>query len=164
MGRRYSRPQDRTIPEEQALPLRRRADYVVAADRTCKLDNGSLTGPFGERRSECDRDPKEKTPPKRAFFSLISAVGAFPCNARNVRPRNADIGQFAVAELRELLQARVVAPPSAEEVEDCDQHCCHLSARPCRATRSSLVGGKIRFHGALQQVPCCAAVMHKTHG
>ena len=74
--------------------------------------------------------PKAKRPPKRAPLRLEpSAVGAVPGDARNVRPGDADIGQFAVAELSEFPQARVVAPPRAEEVDNCNQHVHCLSAR-----------------------------------
>src|SRR5215472_13778384 len=60
----------------------------------------------------------------------ISAVSAVPRDPRDVRSGDADIGQFAVAELVELFQARVVAPPGAEEVDDCGQHGCYLSPDP----------------------------------
>ena len=82
--------------------------------------------------------PKAKRPPERAPLWLEraplwlepSAVGAVPGDTRNVRPGDADIGQFAVAELSEFPQARVVAPPGAKEVDDCNQHVHYLSARP----------------------------------
>src|SRR6516225_6808893 len=77
----------------------------------------------------------------------ISAVSAVPRDPRDVRSGDADIGQFAVAELVELFQARVVAPPSAEEVDDCDQHCCYLSPGRGRAISSQHIN----------RVPCCVA-------
>src|SRR6516162_8209081 len=86
----------------------------------------------------------------------ISAVSAVPRDPRDVRSGDADIGQFAVAELVELFQARVVAPPSAEEVDDCDQHGCYLSP-------GSAPGNLKSFHSALQQTSCCAAVMRNLH-
>jgi hypothetical protein len=48
------------------------------------------------------------------------ALGVIPRDAGDVRPRDADIGQLAIAELMEFPQALVVAPPGAEEVQDCD--------------------------------------------
>ena len=81
-------------------------------------------------------DPSNATllallPPQQSKSQLrISAVSAVPRDPRDVRSGDADIGQFAVAELVELFQARVVAPPSAEEVDDCDQHGCYLSPGP----------------------------------
>ena len=59
----------------------------------------------------------------RCVDSRAYALGAIPRDARDVRSRDADIGQLAIAELTEFPQALVVAPPGAEEVEDCDQHC-----------------------------------------
>src|SRR6476646_9794973 len=76
------------------------------------------------------------------------AVRAVPCDPRNVRPGDADIGQFAVAELVQLVEARIVAPPGLEEVEDCDQHDLCLSIPGL--SRGILVGAKNR-------VPCCIA-------
>ena len=55
------------------------------------------------------------------------AVCAVPCDPRNVRSGDADVGQFTVAELVELIEARIVTPPGLEEVEDCDQHDLCLS-------------------------------------
>src|SRR6516164_10469505 len=66
---------------------------------------------------------KAKARRVRAPLELeIFALGAIPRDPRDVRPGDTDVGQFAVAELIELSQARVVAPPSAQEVQDCDQH------------------------------------------
>src|SRR5262245_35922997 len=79
----------------------------------------------------------------------ISAVSAVPRDPRDVRSGDADIGQFAVAELVELFQARVVAPPSAEEVDDCDQHDCYLSPGPAPGNLSS--------HD-VSKVPWCVAL------
>src|SRR5262249_567779 len=79
----------------------------------------------------------------------ISAVSAVPRDPRDVRSGDADIGQFAVAELVELFQARVVAPPSAEEVNDCDQHGCYLS--PGSAP------GNLSSHD-VSKVPWCVAL------
>src|ERR1700751_3795265 len=74
--------------------------------------------------------PKAKRPLERAPLRLeLSAVGVVPGDARNVRPGDANIGQFAVPELSEFPQACVIAPPCAEEVEDCNQHIHCLSAR-----------------------------------
>src|SRR6478736_8125715 len=87
------------------------------------------------------------------------AVRAVPCDPRNVRPGDADIGQFAVSELVQLVEARIVAPPGLEEVEDCDQHDLCLSIPGRR--RVILVGAKIRFHAASQQSSCCDAAMSK---
>ena len=55
------------------------------------------------------------------------AVCAVPRDPRDVRSGNADVGQFTVAELVELIEARIVTPPGLEEVEDCDQHDLCLS-------------------------------------
>src|SRR5215831_10525282 len=77
----------------------------------------------------------------------ISAVSAVPRDPRDVRSGDADIGQFAVAELVELFQARVVAPPGAEEVDDCDQHGCYLSPGRRRAISSQ----------GINKVPWCVA-------
>src|SRR5262249_21082514 len=52
----------------------------------------------------------------------VLGAGAVPGDARNVRAGDADIGQFAVAELVELVQAGVVALPGLDEVDDCEQH------------------------------------------
>lgn len=55
------------------------------------------------------------------------AVCAVPRDPRDVRSGDADVGQFTVAELIELIEARIVTPPGLEEVEDCDQHDLCLS-------------------------------------
>ena len=56
----------------------------------------------------------------RCLDSRAYAMGAIPRDARDVRPRDADIGQFTIAELMEFPQALVVAPPGADEVHDCN--------------------------------------------
>ena len=76
-------------------------------------------------------------------------MSAVPRDPRDVRSGDADIGQFAVAELVEFFQARVVAPPSAEEVDDCDQHDCYLSPGPGPGNLSS--------HD-VNKVPWCVAL------
>src|SRR6266403_3275937 len=96
------------------------------------------------------KSPKAKRPPERAPLRLeLSAVGVVPGDARNVRPGDANIGQFAVAELSEFPQAGVVAPPRAEEVDDCNQHVYRLSARPDAGQFASR---------ALNKVPWCTAL------
>ena len=73
-------------------------------------------------------------------------MSAVPRDPRDVRSGDAQIGQFAVAELVKLFQARVVAPPGPEEVDDCGQHGCYLSPGPVlgvvRITPMSLRRGK----------------------
>ena len=91
-----------------------------------------------------------------------SAVRAVPCDPRNVRPGDADIGQFAVAELVELAQAGVVAPPGLEEVEIATNMIFAFLFPD--VSRGILVGAKIRFHAASQQSLCCGAAMQKMHG
>jgi len=84
-------------------------------------------------------NPKSRVILRSLIFAAapLIAVSAVPRDPRDVRSGDADIGQFAVAELVELFQARVVAPPSAEEVDDCDQHGCYLSLGPVRRAISS---------------------------
>src|SRR5262245_23050417 len=88
------------------------------------------------RRSvEAARVPRAKAKAPAGAGALIeglriSAVSAVPRDPRDVRSGDTNIGQFAVAELIELFQARVVAPPSAEEVDNCDQHARYLSPGP----------------------------------
>src|SRR2546421_4381048 len=81
------------------------------------------------RMDERKQESKSKAPAGAGARLELSAVGVVPGDARNVRPGDANIGQFAVAELSEFPQARVIAPPRAEEVEDCNQHIHCLSAR-----------------------------------
>src|SRR5262245_51964961 len=73
----------------------------------------------------------EKRPARAGAFIGIrgrSAVGAVPCDPRNVRSGDADVGQFAVAELVELVQAGIIAPPGLKEFDDCEQHVQCLSS------------------------------------
>ena len=51
-----------------------------------------------------------------------SAGGILPRNPRYVRSGNPNVGQVAVAEPIELVQACVIAPPGPQEVEDGEQH------------------------------------------
>src|SRR5215831_7333324 len=107
---------------------------------------------WGQTASENLKAQKRKRPPGAGVFIEglgISAVSAVPRDPRDVRSGDTDIGQFAVAELVELFQARVVAPPSAEEVDDCDQHDCYLSPGPAPGNLSS--------HD-VNKVPWCVAL------
>src|SRR5438094_1903180 len=75
--------------------------------------------------------PKTKAPALGGRFGRsfgTSAVGLIPGDPRNVRAADADIGQFAIAELRELAQAGVVAPPGPEEPDNSEQHDTFLSS------------------------------------
>src|SRR5215510_8669214 len=119
---------------------------------------------WGQTASENLKAQKRKRPPGAGVFIEglgISAVSAVPRDPRDVRSGDTNIGQFAVAELVELFQARVVAPPSAEEVDDCDQHARYLSPGPTPGNLKS--PSQIRFHDALHQIPCCAAAMRNAH-
>src|SRR5882757_9976091 len=80
-------------------------------------------------------------------FRPGSAVGAVPCDTRDVRAGDADVGQFAGTELVERIEAGVVAPPSLEEVDDCEQHVECLSPDP-------RVGSCVE---SVNMVSCCAA-------
>src|SRR5262245_1782928 len=81
--------------------------------------------------------------------ALTSAIGVLPGDPRDIRTSDADVGQLAVTELVKLVQAGVVAPPGAKEIEDCDEHgdCSFLASgtRPGRSTRH------------IDRVPCCVA-------
>src|SRR5215831_12136553 len=135
---------DPASPPPMTCTARRRAsvmgrDYLVPP-RVLQIGDGGA-----RRRSSrnCERGlPGLKAKGARGAGAFIdglgiSAVSAVPRDPRDVRSGDADIGQFAVAELVELFQARVVAPPSAEEVDDCDQHGCYLSLGPVRRAISS---------------------------
>ena len=56
----------------------------------------------------------------RCLDSGAYTMGAIPRDARDVRPRDADIGQLTITELMQFPQAPVIAPPGAEEVHDCN--------------------------------------------
>src|SRR5919204_6979303 len=108
--------------------------------------------------------PNAKRPPERAPLRLVlSAVGVVPGDARNVRPGDADIGQFAVAELSEFPQARVVAPPRAEEVDDCNQHVHCLSARPEAGQFVSCRLDKVPWCSALEAMLRCGYANYAYH-
>src|SRR6516164_956505 len=103
---------------------------------------------------------KAKARRVRAPLELeIFALGAIPRDPRDVRPGDTDVGQFAVAELIELSQAPSKRGGSSR-LRPTWLVTFYLSARP-GAGQSLPV--KIRFHGALQQAPCCAADMQKMH-
>lgn len=67
-------------------------------------------------------NPKSRVILRSLIFAAapLIAVSAVPRDPRDVRSGDADIGQFAVAQLVELVQAGIVAPPGLKEVEDCD--------------------------------------------
>jgi hypothetical protein len=89
----------------------------------------------------------------------LLAVGRVPRDAGNVRAADADVGQFTVTELMQLAQAGVVAPPSLEEVDDCDKHVGLLSFLPAFPRRKSIIAHEIGADCALQKADCCAADM-----
>ena len=147
-------------------PLRR---YRAAARPGRELSLGGSAGGAPKRRGPdhaLDRLAETRKRPHRAgaFIRVCRravrlAVCAVPRDPRNVRSGDANIGQFAVSELVQLVEARIVAPPGLEEVEDCDQHDLCLSIPGRR--RVILVGAKIGFHAASQQSSCCDAAMSK---
>src|SRR5712671_5175025 len=110
--------------------------------------------------------PPNETPARGGRLSAFpwpgSAVGAGPCDARNVRSADADIGQLAIPKLGLFAQARVVAPPGLQEFEEGEQHGSPFSARPeWPGNRST---GNIKFHIASQQAKWCAAATHEMNG
>jgi len=54
--------------------------------------------------------------------SLPRVMRVDPCNSRNVRAADADIGQFAVAEMRKLVHGGAVAPPSVKAAGNGFEH------------------------------------------
>ena len=68
------------------------------------------------------RRKRESARTGRALSSQIRwraaglAVCAVPCDPRNVRSGDADVGQFTVAELVELIEARIVTPPGLRKL------------------------------------------------
>src|SRR5713101_5286593 len=124
--------------------------------------SGACLGAGGTRRRSGPKDnvassQNESARTGRARSSEFrgnSAVGAFPRDPRNVRSGDADIGQFAVAELIELVQACIVAPPRPEEVDECDKHGLCLS-RPLLAVLCRQdAGNPSQSEG---KVSCCVA-------
>src|SRR6187549_1418824 len=70
-----------------------------------------------------------KRPRKPAGVSLLderlarlAAVRSVPGNARNVRAADTDIGQLAVAQARQFVDASVVSLPLLDEADECGNH------------------------------------------
>src|SRR5262249_43668291 len=71
---------------------------------------------------------KSKTPAGRrgrldAWRRLRLAVSGVPGHRRDVRTADADVGQLAVAEARQLAEGLVISPPLAQELDDGAEHC-----------------------------------------
>ena len=56
-----------------------------------------------------------------------------PGNPRNVRAADADIGEFTIAQARQLVHALVVTLPLLDEADDCGKHGISLPFRPTDA-------------------------------
>jgi hypothetical protein len=63
-------------------------------------------------------------------------VRSIPGGAMDVRAANADVGEFAVAQARQLVQALIVALPLPDEADDCSKHDIPLSLSSAEADDS----------------------------
>src|SRR5262245_18830500 len=75
----------------------------------------------------CARQTKRPREPAGVFrqdepCARLAAVRSVPGNARNVRAADTDIGQLAVAQARQLVQALVVTLPLLDEADECGNH------------------------------------------
>ena len=52
----------------------------------------------------------------------LAAMSSVPGNARNVRAADTDIGELAVAQARQFVQASVVTLPLLDEADECGNH------------------------------------------
>ena len=109
-------------PARCDLPGRLAAAEAAADDMNgcCRglVHGGKLCRPAapdnGLRRRKC---PARRAFPRAHRRSPSSAFGGIPGDPRDIRPRDPDIGQLAVAELRQLAQARVVSFPNSGRSE-----------------------------------------------
>ena len=130
------------VPLALGLPLYALVSVVLYAGTALmrvQVENSALAGAPEGRPSDGVRTTRlidwrnAKAPAQGGRFhqgcrrAVRLAVRAVPRDPRNVRSGDANIGQFAVSELVQLVEARIVAPPGLEEVEDCDQHDLCLS-------------------------------------
>jgi len=64
-----------------------------------------------------------------------------PCDPRNIRAADADIGKFAVAQARQFTQALIVALPLLDEADECGKHSILLSfVSPATSPGNDFVG------------------------
>jgi hypothetical protein len=89
---------------------------------------------------------------------LPRVVRVDPCNSRNIRAADADIGQFAVAEMRKLVHGGAVAPPSVKTAGNGFQH----DSFPGNSQPESQVEDTVTC--ALHHRSCCSAARNRTHG
>src|ERR1700760_1367891 len=89
---------------------------------------------FGPQRiTPNDRNPRKENPRDtpgvfRPFNSAgRSAVIAASRNARNIRAIEANVGQFAIAELRELVDVALIIPERLDHADEREQHGSLLS-------------------------------------
>ena len=60
----------------------------------------------------------------------LAAVRSVPGNARNVRAADTDIGQLAVAQARQFVEASVVTLPLLDEADECGKYGSPSFLRP----------------------------------
>src|ERR1700754_3461265 len=81
------------------------------------------------------RHRKRQRPPKGGRYPLVqatdngSAVVAASGNARNIRAIEANIGQFAVAELGQLSHIALIIPECLDHADEREQHGSLLAIR-----------------------------------
>src|SRR5690242_17329866 len=76
------------------------------------------------RRPQQTKRPRKSAGVFRSNERLarLAAVCGGPGNARNVRAADTDIGQLAVAQARQFVQASVVTLPLLDEADECGKH------------------------------------------
>src|SRR6185437_9232626 len=76
-------------------------------------------------------------------------MGLAPGDGMDVGSADADVGKFPVAQTRKLVQASVVAPPVADESDDCSEHFEPL------LLSSGTCAGQSNWH--VHRALCCGA-------
>src|ERR1700712_145456 len=92
-----------------------------------------------------------------------SAVIGAGCNARNVRAIEADIGQFAIAELGQFADIALIVPERLDHADEREKHGSLLVVTIQPLEESLIVEMNIGRYTALQKFRCCGAANLKTH-
>src|SRR5436305_14772244 len=103
---------------------------------------------------------KRKRPLARACSSNAAALSVsarvVPSNAADLRPRDTDIGKFAIIKPRKLAHALIIAPPRPDQPDETRNQHGGVPCICCGPTQGRaqpyIVPGPKPWHGS-----CCAA-------
>src|SRR5260370_41623256 len=86
-----------------------------------------------------------------------SAVIGDGCNARNVRPIQADIGQFAIAKLGQFADIALIVPERLDHADEREQHGSLLVFKIQLLEVVLIVEMNIGEDSSFQKFKCCGA-------